>query len=580
MSIRKISVVIQVLLVALLVYVFFLSQVLYKNINNISHTWLEFRAIQSEKARLETNLRAALGYNGMIHNFKNYVLRQTPDYFDRAQRSLGASLTILEQYQSLSTLQSERMALEDIYKTISEYQLVLTQARQLVEQGLSSVEIDRQVMVDDAMAVRGLSVLRDEIKNLYPIYADADSKPVIINELRRMMGYAGMIHNFKNYVLRGQDEYYHAALTNIDRANALLAAYKSKSPMLAESNALHDISLVLMMYQRALDSVRDAHVRADDVAMIDMQNKIDDSLAIRGLTVLQHENTLNITKKSDALSMSLEKVISGMEVGSSVMLVLVFMLSLIISYTFNRLVITPIIGVASVMRRMAKGDVDAALEQVRISNREFEDIAESLHVFRESELDRRRAEKEIIKLAMTDPLTGLENRNYLARRYREMVLMSKRDKVSMAVFALDLDNFKPINDEYGHAAGDEVLINVARKLKLLLRETDLVCRMGGDEFVLVLYDPNSVGSINSIAERVIKSLSIPLKYDGNVLNVSASVGVAIREYDEDTPLELLLKKADQALYRAKNSGRNTYCVEGVIATEEDVIFIKNHKKSD
>jgi len=207
---------------------------------------------------------------------------------------------------------------------------------------------------------------------------------------------------------------------------------------------------------------------------------------------------------------------------------------------------------------MAQGNIEIKFSYSDTANTELGEMARSLRVFKENEKKRRGAEEEIRRLAMTDPLTGLSNRNQFNKKCIEIISLAKRENRLIALLALDLDKFKPVNDEYGHAIGDAVLKNTAKHLLMAVRETDLVARMGGDEFLIILYSPESVETITSIAQRIINLLSTPISIDHKLITVGASIGIALHESGSTEPTEMLAQRADNALYKAKASGRNTY----------------------
>jgi len=146
-----------------------------------------------------------------------------------------------------------------------------------------------------------------------------------------------------------------------------------------------------------------------------------------------------------------------------------------------------------------------------------------------------------------DPLTGLPNRRALAE------LLAKGGE--QALLVVDLDDFKPVNDRLGHAAGDELLITVARRLHMAVREADTVVRLGGDEFAVVVHDGNRTAAIG-VAERIIEALAEPFSIAGAVVTIGASVGISAVTEDADR----LMREADQAMYRVKQSSKGGYRV--------------------
>jgi diguanylate cyclase (GGDEF)-like protein len=168
------------------------------------------------------------------------------------------------------------------------------------------------------------------------------------------------------------------------------------------------------------------------------------------------------------------------------------------------------------------------------------------------------AEQTIKQLSLRDPLTGLANRRFLHEEVKHLIAGAKRFRTQMAVLIVDLDDFKAVNDRYGHSAGDEVLVTSAERMQQLLRESDVIARFGGDEFVIVLGQVDDAEAAREVASRVVDSLSQPVPLaGGETAHIGASVGISMCCVAGDT-LDDLLRKADAALYAAKRGGKKTY----------------------
>jgi diguanylate cyclase (GGDEF)-like protein/PAS domain S-box-containing protein len=175
-----------------------------------------------------------------------------------------------------------------------------------------------------------------------------------------------------------------------------------------------------------------------------------------------------------------------------------------------------------------------------------------------SDITQSKKQQQMLELmAHYDVLTQLPNRILLADRFTRAIAHSKRNKTILAVCFLDLDNFKPINDNHGHDMGDQLLIKVAERIKLNIRDEDTVSRQGGDEFALLLGDIESLIHCEQILQRIIFSLAQPYLINNQSLSISASIGVSLYPMD-DADLDTLLRHADQAMYQAKLTGRNRY----------------------
>ncbi len=166
-------------------------------------------------------------------------------------------------------------------------------------------------------------------------------------------------------------------------------------------------------------------------------------------------------------------------------------------------------------------------------------------------------EAKIRHMAMHDTLTSLPNRAMLSTILKHSIDSAKRTHENVTVMFLDLDNFKMVNDNYGHTEGDKILIETASRLKGILREDDIVCRFGGDEFIMVLEHIKNGNDVANIANKINKALKQPFHTDKYTYYIGCSIGIAIFPNDAIMPNELI-KKADTAMYDAKNKGKNRY----------------------
>lgn len=168
---------------------------------------------------------------------------------------------------------------------------------------------------------------------------------------------------------------------------------------------------------------------------------------------------------------------------------------------------------------------------------------------------RRALEERLRHLAGHDALTGLCNRMRLEDRLGHAIRRSRRDGRGLALLYMDLDGFKAVNDTYGHHSGDHLLVTVAERLRAVLRESDTIARMGGDEFAVVLEGGVDAQGAAVVADKLTATVSTP--YPGITLGVTASIGIALFPGDGDST-EALLRAADAAMYQAKHDGKNRY----------------------
>ncbi len=234
-------------------------------------------------------------------------------------------------------------------------------------------------------------------------------------------------------------------------------------------------------------------------------------------------------------------------------------LALILSALVSRIVTGPLNAMVGAINRFSKEHVISTLplarnDELGLLSRSFHDMQTQI-VAHLSELDENR--KALDHLARHDTLTGLPNRRMFFDRLEHAIANSHRSGKQLAVLFVDMDRFKEINDTFGHAVGDSVLINVATLLKSSVRVVDTVARLGGDEFVILLDTIDEPQHVMAIAQKLHDRFQHVTQIDGHELLVHASIGVSIFPRDGKDADELM-QNADRAMYSAKNQGRNTF----------------------
>ncbi len=209
-----------------------------------------------------------------------------------------------------------------------------------------------------------------------------------------------------------------------------------------------------------------------------------------------------------------------------------------------------------IWNRQKNGDLYAALTSISIVRDEQGHIHHFIGLFADI-TSLKNHEYDLERVAHFDSLTGIPNRLLLADRMAQALAYVKRSGNQMALCYLDLDGFKQINDEFGHEAGDQLLLEIAKRIKQCLRNGDTVARIGGDEFVLLLLELTKISECETIIERMLHVVAEPITLSGCMVSVSASLGFTLFPED-NADAETLVRHADQAMYIAKQSGKNRY----------------------
>jgi len=171
--------------------------------------------------------------------------------------------------------------------------------------------------------------------------------------------------------------------------------------------------------------------------------------------------------------------------------------------------------------------------------------------------ERRELEDQIRFQATHDYLTGLPNRYLFYDRFSQAIAYARRKKRKVSLLFIDLDNFKVVNDTYGHDVGDDLLKEAAERLRKVFREMDTICRLGGDEFTVILPETGDRAEVQRIAERLLEFFDTPFPMNSGSIRLQISVGISIFPDDGDD-IEMLLKKADLAMYRTKKHQRSAF----------------------
>ena len=202
--------------------------------------------------------------------------------------------------------------------------------------------------------------------------------------------------------------------------------------------------------------------------------------------------------------------------------------------------------------------VEVTLTPITLNNRKvfyvvWRDISEE----KEAQIKLLEQKEILYHQAHHDALTGLPNRVLFNDRLEHGIELAKRNRTKFALFFIDLDYFKQINDSLGHQVGDKVLIAVTERLKAKIRQEDTLARLSGDEFTVIMEDINTIDDVALLAQKIQKVLAQPIHIDGHTIYISCSMGISIYPKDSTDPIDII-KNADAAMYQAKQEGKNNF----------------------
>jgi len=677
-----------------------ISSISLSKTDDVQEVWLAFEQDRNDKLKALISLRSEIGYGGMIHRFKNYILRQNKTDAVAIISSLGGAEAAINRYQSLHIGATEERALRTIQQTIELYRDALYTIGYLIQQNKTAEEIDAIVKIDDLPALEALKTL--EIETII-LENQQHSTQLLLSELRTAMGYGGLIHNFKNYVLRKSPDTYTAIHSQVEVITHLIDTYRSHELSLIEQQALLKILSVTNGYQEKTSIIKAMITEGESAHNIDKVVIMDDQPALDGFKDLQQQIIFFNEQRANKLEQSLEIVQLSNRIifyGTFASFLLLISLSF---WLLSNQIIQPIAKLTKIMTRLASNDLNVIISGIEQDN-EIGEMARSVEVFKTNSKLKQTAEKALktthdqleitvqqrtqelkenelrltslvetavdaiitideqgiihsfnaaamamfgypaydvigknVSMLMPSPfkdehdgylesylktrvkkiigigrevaaqrkngeifpinlsvsevkvqnnqhiftgiirditemkqqqeklelmahydvLTQLPNRTLFADRFTQAVALSKRNKTLLAICFIDLDDFKPVNDQFGHDIGDKLLIKVSERIKQQIREEDTISRQGGDEFVLMLGNFEKVSQCEELLKRIHRSLAQPFVVDHHTLRISASSGMTIYPFDNED-LDTLLRHADHAMYDAKSAGRNQY----------------------
>ena len=556
LKLKTIIYVLAALIVGFMLYSYLSSLKIQQNVEELDGVWDSYQANQNEKTRLRAELIMQLGYNGLIHKYDNYILRKTEQHRIEAWMSYGQVQNTLEKLIRIASTHGERSSLEDIQIVVIQIGNNLKYVEKQLAKGISATAILRDIDINFTRATRALDNLNQAFQINYINRENAGQKDKVFVSIAAAFGLNGFIQAYKRYIILGDQIEIDKALAHAENIKQLAETYTRFDITFGEKLAIEDIVETLAMYQEMLNIAQTRHATGVDSEVIDYAVRVDDSLAVRGFEILEAVNVEQILNSASSVHDSImnlrQQQVDYMNQHASFLLLLL----ILITYITVHYVIRPIEKISSAFFELSHGNIDVELERDESKDNEIGIMEEAFELFRDHEIRRQNAEEELRKLATTDHLTGLVNRNELEKRFIDLSNIISRSSESLAIMMLDLDNFKLVNDNFGHHVGDELLIDISKIMMSETRKTDIVARIGGDEFAIILYAPKSKNDVELLAQRIIDKISRLHHVRENTFDVGVSIGLMFEKGPDISSLKSLMARADKALYQAKRSGKN------------------------
>ncbi len=390
MTIRRLSLILVALLLAsgcLMSGFAFLER---QKTGQLHETWLLDRETNAPRARLLREVREVIGYGGMIHQFKNYVLRHDAPRIARVENAIGAALSDLDAYETLALSSPEQQAVAAVRDVLGQYRDNLGTAVSMVTEGASIDEIDQAISIDDTPALEGLVTLANAIRAARS-NPDALTRADMLGRLRDAMGFGGFIHQFKNLVIRRDP----ARLARVEAAQAdvadVLAAYRQLDLSAEEETALAAVGGVVDEYAANIAVVDSMIADGQSAAEIDTAVKVDDGPAIAAMSVLQRADVDTgraLTVRMGEELVALRQTMTLMSAGVAVTSLLLVGLT---TWVLRRRIVAPILLLTQAMQHLSDGESQTTLsaEAEAVARRagqsdEIGRMAAALEVFREN----------------------------------------------------------------------------------------------------------------------------------------------------------------------------------------------------
>ncbi|MDJ0806295.1 MAG: ATP-binding protein [Gammaproteobacteria bacterium] len=360
----------------------FLSLSINHQVTEVESVWQRFDAQRSEKVRALNALYAELGYGGMIHHLKNLLLRGNTADATQAELHLGGARGALRRYLAQDLSDREQAAIAIIKDTLDAYAVAIERAGKQIEAGRPTQQIDAAIRVDDQPALASLADLGDAARHSTTQCAE-NCKPWLLEDLNRVLGYGGMIHAFKNYILRGDRGYLIRAREKLRMAEQLLDRYQFQTLSDGEREQLVVIQGTLQRYRRSFTAAEKMQAKQVVPQEIDTAVQVDDQPALQAMALLVHEHVAEGERDATRVYTALNVTRTLSLVTLLTALSMMFLLVLIAWWLIRRRIVRPIQRITETMGRLSNGEMHINIPETSQGN-EIGRMAAALQVFKDN----------------------------------------------------------------------------------------------------------------------------------------------------------------------------------------------------
>ena len=559
-----------------------------------------------DKFILFTDIIASLGYGGLVYNITNYEIKPSDLKAQAAQRCINKSIKLISKFKSLSTTAQEQKALQQIMNLVSKYQrhfnnlkknnnhyeenemLLLVQSEKNALQALQiihkqvEVELKNKVIEVD----QRIHSIQTNISTLIVIIILVTIATIllmayilfqrVIAPLQRVT--VSMVQlarqNHKSSVSIYAPQIFE--IKQMFRSIRIFKKYENKRRITENSlTKMHDTALQQLaeiqdLQQKSEQKTEQAMSLANNLTELQRIANADRKQALESMrridTILNtvHDAIISTDINGDieSINIAAEMMFSchaseiiGQNISSLIEEEYVTNYHKIIDRLSQKRRVNLQKGLELLMKR---SDGSIFPVEIFLGQSKLNDELSYTAVIRDI-TQRKKDEQAIQRLALTDPLTSLANRRHFNQELSKSLNNQKRTQTNIALLMIDLDNFKPVNDTFGHNIGDKTLQRIATRLGNIVRNVDHIARLGGDEFAIILNNIKEPLSPSKTAQKIIDSLSKPILIDDQIIQIGATIGISFSPQDATQQKELL-SYADEALYKAKSLGKGQYCL--------------------